>query len=290
MHPNVLGIYGAMQTSAAVIVWWTALCVVAVVNMAVWTWLVFSRFGDAQNTLWRRAQFALSAVFVFGCAFRSFLPRAEGQRFCLYDSWISAAPIARIVATLAELSFVAQVSLVLYALAGKSGSRTVAILSLLPVPLIAMAEVFSWYTALTTNFIGSVFEESTWALTFSIAILGFAILCARSDGTARAVMAVAMGIAAGYVLFMCTVDVPMYWHRWLRDEAANVRYLSVGEGWSDSWVRRVVTRRWEDWREEMPWMTLYFSGAVWISIAMTLTPRRLFQDQRPVNCEATESA
>ena len=46
----------------------------------------------------------LSALFVLGCAFRSFLPRAEGQRICLYDSWWSSAILSRSVATVAELA------------------------------------------------------------------------------------------------------------------------------------------------------------------------------------------
>jgi hypothetical protein len=214
-------------------------------------------------------------VFVFVCAFRSFLPRAEGQRFCLYDSWISDAPIARILATVAELAFVAQVALVLHAAARLAGSGKAAAISKTLVPLIALAEIFSWYTALTTNFIGSVFEESTWALTFSLAILGFALLRHHFDGALKRGITAAIVIAFGYVLFMCTVDVPMYWHRVLRDQATGQHFLSVADGWADSWSRRVVTLRWEDWRQEMPWMSLYFSVAVWLSIAMTFTPRWL---------------
>ena len=34
----------------------------------------------------------------------------------------------------------------------------------------------------------------------------------------------------------------------------------------------MVTRRWEDWREEIPWMSLYFSAAVWLSIALVRAP------------------
>jgi hypothetical protein len=30
--------------------------------------------------------------------------------------------------------------------------------------------------------------------------------------------------------------------------------------------RRVVSHRWQDWKTEVMWMSLYFSVAVWISI------------------------
>jgi hypothetical protein len=265
------------DTSTAVVVWWAFLSVVSVANVIAWTRLAARPPDDGDLDLLRlgRWQVALSAVFVFGCAFRSFLPRTEAQRFCLYDSWLSDAPLARMVATLAELAFVAQVALMLDAAARAAGSRVVLVLARLLVPLIAMAELFSWYTALTTNFAGSIVEESTWAITFTLAIVAFGVLRDRLEDPVRKAATLAAVLAAGYVLFMCTVDVPMYWRRWLHDEAAGKTYLSLADGWRDSWGRRVVTRRWEDWREEMPWMSLYFSAAVWISIGMAGTPRLL---------------
>jgi hypothetical protein len=280
------------DTSMAVVTWWASLSVVSVANILAWTRLAARELDAEDPDLGRlgRWQVVLSAVFVFGCAFRSFLPRTEAQRFCLYDSWLSDAPLARMVATLAELAFVAQVALMLDAAARAAGSRVVLVLARLLVPLIAMAELFSWYTALTTNFAGSIVEESTWAVTFTLAIAAFAVLRNRMDGPVRKAATFAAVLAAGYVLFMCTVDVPMYWRRWVRDESAGKTYLSLAEGWRDSWGRRVVTRRWEDWREEMPWMSLYFSAAVWISIGMAGTPRLLQGAVRERESAAPEPA
>jgi len=65
----------------------------------------------------------------------------------------------------------------------------------------------------------------------------------------------------------------MYWGRWRRDQAAGKEYLSVEDGWHVSWQRRVVTRRWESCREEVPWMSHYFSAAVWLSLAIAAVPR-----------------
>jgi len=43
----------------------------------------------------------LCAAYVFGCAFRSFLPRAEV--ICLFDTWLSSVALGRTVATAAEI-------------------------------------------------------------------------------------------------------------------------------------------------------------------------------------------
>jgi hypothetical protein len=49
--------------------------------------------------------------------------------------------------------------------------------------------------------------------------------------------------------------------------------LTLATGLRDSHRRRHPTRVWEVWREEVPWMTLYFSFGVWTSLAMVLLER-----------------
>jgi hypothetical protein len=75
-----------------------------------------------------------------------------------------------------------------------------------------------------------------------------------------------------YVAFMVAVDVPMYWARWLTDQAAGRHYMSLAQGFMDIASRRVVSYRWADWRHEIAWMSLYFSVAVWISISLVHVP------------------
>ena len=73
------------------------------------------------------------------------------------------------------------------------------------------------------------------------------------------------GIAAGLTLM---VDVRMYLQRWWLHAAS--RRLAISTGLRDSRHRRHPTLAWDDWREEVPWMTLYFSVGVWTSLAMVL--------------------
>jgi hypothetical protein len=264
--------------SSRVLIWWAALSIVAVVNICAWcVAAVGFKRDEATDSrevhAARRQQLLLSALFVAGCAFRSFLPRAEAQRICLYDSWISNAMLARSVATVAELCLVAQWALLLRRFAVKTGATFAVAVSRLALPLIAFAEICSWYTALTTNFIGSVFEESTWAVTSALLTLGFVTLWPQYRGGKRTLIRAAIAINLAYMAFMCTVDVPMYLARWTADEASHRQYLSLATGWRDAQQRRVVTYRWIDWRQEMPWMSLYFSAGVWISIALTRVPR-----------------
>ena len=65
----------------------------------------------------------------------------------------------------------------------------------------------------------------------------------------------------------------MYWYRHRADEVTGRPYLSIGAGWRDAVRRRIVTYGVEDWREEIPWMTLYFSTGVWVSLSLVRAPR-----------------
>jgi hypothetical protein len=263
--------------STGVLVWWATLSVVSVINIVAWI-VVARRFArdegemDPRTRRARRWHLVLSALFVAGCAFRSFLPRAEGQRICLVDSWISAVVISRAVATVAELSLVAQWSIFLREYARAAQVRLAVALSYLPLGLITVAEIFSWYTTLTTNFIGSVVEESTWALTALVVLTGFAAIWPRYRGLRRRLITLMIAINVAYFIFMCTVDVPMYWARYTADRMLGKQFLSVIAGWHDAGHRLVVTRGWRDWVDEMPWMSLYFTAGVWISIGLVRTP------------------
>ena len=71
---------------------------------------------------------------------------------------------------------------------------------------------------------------------------------------------------------MCTTEVPMYVSRYRADRAAGRPTLSLSDGLRDCWQRRVVTYRWDDWNEEIPWMSLYFSTGVWVSLSLVRAP------------------
>jgi len=277
------------DTSQRVLTWWASLSLMAVLNIAVWMFSSHSQVaveGQQERTWWRR-QRLLSAVFVFGCAFRSFLPRADIQRICLYDSWLSSVFVGRTVATLAELALAIQVSLHLARLAGRQGARAAVTLARLIVPTIVVAECFSWSAVVTLNFLGHVFEESLWASTGALVLIIGALIRSQADAQTRRQLVVPLLGAAAYVPFMVLVDVPMYWERWRADQLAGKSYLAPLAGLQDLAQRWIVTQRLEDWRSEMPWMSLYFSVAVWISIVLSRPAER---DATPLHGAALNPA
>ncbi len=130
----------------------------------------------------------LCAAYVFGCAFRSFLPRADVQRICLFDTWLSSVVVGRSVATVAEVAFAVQWAMILHQLGTITGSDTVVNIAWVIVPLILVAECFSWYAVLTTHYLGNAIENSIWAVAFFLAGIGLCRLLPEFDGAVRAIL------------------------------------------------------------------------------------------------------
>lgn len=259
------------MADASTLTWWHLLCALAGLNLVAWTastaWLHRHR---PDGTTWphQRLQLLLSALYVLGCGYRSFLPVFDVPRVVMVDSWASSVLVGRTVATVAELSFAAQWALLLRGAALATGHRASQWVAAAVVPLIVLAEAHSWYAVLTTRNIGHVVEESLWGTVALLSVFAMLLMWPQASARARRWLVAAMLAGTLYAAYMFTVDVPMYWARWLADEAAGRSYPSVAAGIADAASRWHVSHDWAYWHSEVVWMTLYFSVAVWISIGL----------------------
>jgi len=250
--------------------WWAMLTLISGVNIAAWI-LMYRELHDAGSSgriPGMQIMLLLSAAYVFGCAFRSLLPRADVQRICLFDTWLSSVAVGRSVATIAEVCFAAQWTMILLQLGTMSGATTAVNAAWVIVPLILIAECFSWHAVVTTNYLGNAIENSIWAVAFFIAGVGICRLIPEFDGALRIILVGAVVGIVVYLAFLMTVDVPMYLKRWRADVARGNRGLRPLEGFRDVSTRWVVTYDLSEWRDEIAWMSLYFSAAVWASLGL----------------------
>jgi hypothetical protein len=252
--------------------WWSVLTLVSGANIAVW-FVLYRQLheqptGNFGSTPGIESMLLLCAAYVFGCAFRSFLPRADVQRICLFDTWLSSVVVGRSVATVAEVAFAAQWALILHQLGTMTGAVTTLNAAWVIVPLIVIAECFSWYAVLTKNYLGNAIENSIWAIAFFVVGIGLCRLLPEFDGPVRVILAISIVGIAAYLAFLMTVDVPMYLSRWRADVADSSKLLSPLEGLRDVSTRWVVTHDLAEWKDEIAWMSLYFSAAVWASLAL----------------------
>jgi hypothetical protein len=262
---------------AAIDLWWGALCVLAATNLLLWglvarrTWLERDSV-DAHDRALRRALLLLAAGYAAGCAWRSVLPVYDVPRQVMVDSFASSVLVGRSVATAAELCFATQWALLLRAASRVTGQRSVALASRVLLPLIVLAETFSWYSVLSTSNVGHAVEESLWCA--GALLVGAALWRVRPQVSVAARRWATCAAAAGglYAAYLAGVDVPMYWERWVQQSLAGQVPLGLGEGLVDAATRRTVSRGWADWRSEVDWMTAYFSIGVWCSLALVRWP------------------
>jgi hypothetical protein len=254
--------------------WWSLLTLVSGLNIAIW-FVMYRRLheqtsGDFGNTSGIELMLLLCAAYVFGCAFRSLLPRADVQRICLFDTWLSSVVVGRSVATVAEICFAAQWAIILHQLGTITGADTTLNAAWVIVPLVVIAECFSWHAVLTTNYLGNAIENSIWAVAFFVVGIGLCRLLPEFDDPVRVVLAIAIIGIAAYLAFLMTIDVPMYLGRWRAEVANGSKFLRPLEGLRDVSTRWIVTHDLAEWKDEIAWMSLYFSAAVWASLALCL--------------------
>lgn len=259
------------QIPTSVAVWWGGMSVVAVFNiilLIVSRKMLLKKMPSMSQMVQhvRTWQLMLAATYTVGCAFRSILPRGDVRRIVLVDHWISAIAIGRSVATVAELAFVAQWAFLLHEI-GK-GSRDYGVLSIskMIVPMIFIAECFSWYACTTGNFLGTTIEESLWAVAASLTMIGFIRGRKHYHGAQKNFLTAGIVAAFGYVVYMVTVDVPAYIRNWMANQAEGKVYSTLSDGLVEVATVWRQTYAEADWQYEFVWMSLYFSVAVWISI------------------------
>ncbi len=174
-------------------------------------------------------------IYALVNVFRSMLPRLDGQRICMFDTWASTPIVGRALATISEISFAFQI---------QRHTRLPLI-----IPSIVYAQVFCWLGLLTGRQQFHVVEETIWAI-MAIRVMFY---CMRRGHKTPAIL------AAVYACYMLFVDIPMYASRQSRP------VVSIWQGVQEISACK-VDLDWSIWREDAVWMTGYFIGATQISI------------------------
>ena len=245
--------------------WWRSfLFLVSAGNLVLW--VVIAREVHGLSDSYVAQQLLLSGIFAAACAFRSILPRVDLERQCLWNSPLSSIFVGRSVATVAELCFAGQCALLISKLSSLTGNASLQTVAWSIVPLILIAQVCCWYAVISLNHLGHAIEEILWSALAFLMALSLGLTLGQMPAGSRILSSLGMVACAGAAFLMLAVDVPMYFARWRQGRNCGVRYLSISEGLRDALQRRRVAHRWCDWRPEVPWMSLYFTVGVWLSL------------------------
>ena len=246
-------------------IWWRFLCIAAVVNILVWLWAITLHWDTKSFSY---AQPLLSGIYVIICAFRSFYPRIDLERYCLFDTPLSSIVLGRGLATLAELCFSLQCAILIYDLGTHLNSPIITTISWSLVPIIVVAQLCCWRAALTLDHLWHGIEETMWIVMVVLVAACFIAGIVLLDGWLRMLMAIGLVSSLGASYIMLFVDIPMYFERSRQSSESGQVLLSLNEGLRDAWNRRVPTSDWSIWKNEVIWISTYFTFGVWLSIGM----------------------
>ncbi len=246
--------------------WWQLFCAVSVGNIVLWSLAAWAL--PWESSVYLSKQLVLSGLFVAACAFRSILPRVDLERMCLWDSPLSSVIVGRTVATIVELCFAWQCALLLFKLAAQTGSSVIGTIGLAILPIIVVAELACWFAVATLNNIAHAVEELLWSIMVGLVAVALVLYWRHTAEALPMWVPIGLIACAGTAALILMVDIPLYITRWRIGKRAGLRYLRVVEGLKDAVVRRRVTRTRDAWREEVLWMSLYFSVGVWVSLGI----------------------
>ena len=262
----VLGIAGAFLSKIFLSdfseekTWWYFLCSGVILNIA----LLLSR---ETRTKHERRQKIFSFLFILSNTVRSIFPRIDVERICYYDSFVSTTIVGRSFATIGEISLSLQIACSLFLMTQQLGVPS-SFPYILP-PAITFAQMLCWCGVLSTNQIFHVFEESIWAVSFTMIIpLLIKLQRKAQDSDKKKKLLGCVIMASVYVIYMFAVDIPMYYRRYEENNDTGVQYLSLRDGLYDAMKCKLVTTKYEVWKEDAVWMIGYFVFGSFISVGM----------------------
>jgi hypothetical protein len=247
--------------------WWKFLCLIAVFNMGIWGWVIYS-YEAPHSTFYIQA--ILSGIYVSVCAFRSLFPRIDLERYCLHDSIFSSVALGRTCATIAEICFSIQCAIIIYSIALSIQSQWMLFIAYSIVPIIVIAQIFCWHATLTLNHFWHSMEEAAWVVMLVLIagcfVSGFFLLSADY----QVFMAIGLASCIISIWIMLFIDIPMYLSRAKERQHKGHRTLTIKAGLQDALSRREHTQSWGIWKQEVIWITSYFTFGVWLSISMMI--------------------
>jgi len=298
MVPNLAIFFGFVQLfedfedfDSPVLVWWASLSLISLANLS-YALFKFSSLkslyhnGNATTTTTARQRAILGVIYAAACSFRSLFPRIDVERTCVWDSRLSYIFFGRAAATVAEVAFGLQVALSMTAIANqmlkkaqdnsKDEKNDLGMLWLVKSVigpsifwLSVCANTFCWISVLTKNQLFHTLEESLWLVIGIMILLSLGTFWNQRvylDPGLRSLVTWGTLGALIYVLFMATVDIPMYYSRWQHDRQVGTPYLTFIQGIYDAFSCQHVDRSFAFWGKEMPWLSGYFIFGVWGSI------------------------
>ena len=276
--------------------WWLSLSTISIINILFFSYYICSLKNIPTIHIYL---ILLAFTYTIVCAIRSVWLRKDVAQTCFFDSKISTPLVGRTLATIAEICYVLLILIVLTnitkdisKITNKKYYHTLLTLKII-LPIIIIAEIFSWLGCITKYYLWNAAEESLWMISGIILItisatLYLSLKTISPNNKTKSLslfLTVFLFFTIIFVLFMITIDIPMYYNRWKKTDGNNDGIVSWKEFINDFKNKnnklslqsllnlnscKKISKDFTVWKEEIPWFTGYFTLGVWSSIAIVI--------------------
>lgn len=243
-------------------IWWLSLTLISVLNIII----LSSQYKNTKNL----SIFVMAFIYIIVNAIRAIWPRIDIERICFFDANISTPLVGRFLATIAELCYIGLfiITLKLFISTSKDFDKYSIILNLIFI-VILIAEILSWCGCLTKKQLFNAFEESLWGFS-AVVILIISLLTYKEINNKKIknyLLTISLCLLI-YITFMVLVDIPMYIKR---DKIEIIdKNTSLDEQIKDMSKCNTISKDYNTWKEDIPWLSGYFSLGSWSAIILLI--------------------
>tara|TARA_B100000941_G_C28445448_1_gene522037 strand:- start:312 stop:1163 length:852 start_codon:yes stop_codon:yes gene_type:complete len=269
--------------------WWYRISTITILNFLV-------LYELSKNQVFQDDSYFISliGIYLFVSIFRSYYPKKEVEKVCLYDHFMSKPVVGRTIATIAEISLILalihifkEISFDIYQM--NTNINFVLNITLI---LIIVAQISCWMSVITEHFLFNLVEESLWTITFTIYTIISAINfynITESNPKLNHISLfckLSIPLFITYVLYMLLIDLPLYSKKWNTIDKNKDKRITWNEFYNDihkhlaenSLYQKIMKitncskfeTSWEEWSDEVPWMIGYFVIIGWVLIILVL--------------------
>lgn len=285
-----------MKSNNVVLGWWTFLIIISIFNILFISIYAFThKLNNKQFII-----FVFAFIFSIVCAIRAFYPTKYTEKTCFLKTKYYTPFVIRVLATIAEIAYILLfVYVFIYII---KNIKTITNINLdylkkyvyIVIPIIILAEVFSWLGSITEYQLWNVSEEVLWFLS-SIILIVISLYILNNikhikTSKIRSIyylLSCIVPVATIFATFMIVVDIPMYIQRWVKGEKIESKTIhqifnefkskhrkNFDNKINDFRQCKKVDKSLNTWKQEMPWLTGYFTIGVWTTFVLAIWFKR----------------
>jgi len=231
--------------------------------------------------------FILVAIYVFVCAVRSLWPRLDTKCTCVFNNKISSPFVGRSLATIAEMSLIILLvmitntilNIVQKSIGNSPFINALKVLNIMIIPTIFIAQLTCWYGITTKNYFWEIIEGGLWTYALAIIFIVYAYIYIKTVGkniTSNKLRFVApflpyiLMVVGAHLLFMLVNYLPLMF----KNNLLYKNHVPFWKGLSELSCNK-ISKNYKDWKNDIPWLTGYFSISVWVAILILFWHHKL---------------